>query len=101
MDSAELISFICQQINAFLKWMKWKRLSLTIMSNSWEVKAFFGTVQSAGGRTKVLQSFGFPYTGDSVSVDPKLLYHLEAEGSQPCDSSGMLLWRGDFLPPHP
>ena len=58
----------------------------------WEVKPFFATSQSRGRENKkVLQSFSFPYTDDSVSLDQKFLYHLDAEGSQPRDSSGMLL----------
>jgi hypothetical protein len=65
---APVDQLVCQLLDAFLEMEK---MSSTIMFQSWEVKPFFITGKAAGERTKVLQCFAFPYTGESVSLDRK------------------------------
>jgi hypothetical protein len=47
-----------------------EKMSLTIMSNSWEVKPFFATVQSRRRENKCAPTFR-AYTGDNVSAHRK------------------------------
>jgi hypothetical protein len=71
-------------------------MDLSIMWHSSEVKPFFATAKVAAERIKDTPIVRpFPILA-IVCLLIEIAYHLGAAGSQPCHSSGMLLWREIF-----
>jgi hypothetical protein len=84
--------FFCQLINAF---SELRKMGLTIMSHSWEVKPFFAAAKVAAEREQ--RCSDLPYTGNSVFTHRKLLttsvLHEASHATGPVCSCGGKIFR--------